>query len=92
VDKAYTSSLVRAQETLRLVMEGAEIENIPIVEDWRLNERFYGNWQGQNKTQMKAKYGEEAILAVRRGHADRPPRLQSLREISSLYPQDLNAR
>src|SRR5450432_3679466 len=47
VDKAYTSSLVRAQETLELVMQGAEISGIEIVKDWHLNERFYGNWQGK---------------------------------------------
>lgn len=78
VDKAYTSSLVRAQETLDRVMEGAGIAGVPIVADWRLNERFYGNWQGKNKTQMKARYGEAAIQAVRRGYAERPPGGESL--------------
>ena len=78
VDRAFTSSLVRAQETLRLVMEGAEISGIPIVEDWRINERYYGNWQGKNKTEMKAKYGEAAIQAVRRGYGERPPGGESL--------------
>ncbi len=78
VDKSYTSSLVRAQQTLQLVMEGAGISGIPIVEDWQLNERFYGLWQGRNKDQMKAKYGEAAIQAVRRGFADRPPGGESL--------------
>jgi len=78
VDKAYTSALVRAQQTLSLVMEGAGISGIPIVEDWHLNERFYGNWQGRNKTEMKAKYGEAAIQAVRRGYGERPPGGESL--------------
>ncbi|MFM7320504.1 MAG: 2,3-bisphosphoglycerate-dependent phosphoglycerate mutase [Armatimonadota bacterium] len=78
VDKGYTSALVRAQQTLALVMEGAGIADIPIVEDWHLNERFYGNWQGRNKTEMKAKYGEAAIQAVRRGYGERPPGGESL--------------
>jgi 2,3-bisphosphoglycerate-dependent phosphoglycerate mutase len=78
VDKAYTSSLIRAQQTLDLVMEGAGISAIPIVKDWHLNERFYGNWQSKNKAQMAAKYGEAAIQAVRRGYADRPPGGESL--------------
>jgi len=78
VDKGYTSALVRAQQTLALVMEGAGISGIPIVEDWHLNERFYGNWQGRNKTEMKAKYGEAAIQAVRRGYGERPPGGESL--------------
>ena len=78
VDRAFTSGLVRAHQTLDLVMEGAGIANIPIVEDWRVNERFYGNWQGKNKTEMKARYGEAAIQAVRRGYAERPPGGESL--------------
>jgi 2,3-bisphosphoglycerate-dependent phosphoglycerate mutase len=78
VDAAYTSSLVRAQETLELVMEGAGIKDIPVVQDWRLNERFYGNWQSKNKAQTAAKYGEDAVHAVRRGYATRPPGGESL--------------
>lgn len=80
VDKAYTSSLVRAQETLDLVMEGAVIEAIPIVRDWHLNERYYGNWQSKNKKQTAAKYGEDAVHAVRRGYSARPPGGESLED------------
>jgi 2,3-bisphosphoglycerate-dependent phosphoglycerate mutase len=78
VDQAYTSSLVRAQETLDLVMEGAGIDGIPVERDWHLNERFYGNWQSKNKAQTAAKYGDEAVHAVRRGYATRPPGGESL--------------
>lgn len=80
VDKAYTSSLVRAQETLDLVMEGAGIRGIPVVQDWHLNERFYGNWQSKNKAQMAEKYGDQAIADVRRGFAARPPGGESLQD------------
>lgn len=80
VDKAYTSSLVRAGETLDLVMEGAGIAGIPVVQDWHLNERFYGNWQSKNKAQTAAKYGEDAVHAVRRGYAARPPGGESLED------------
>jgi 2,3-bisphosphoglycerate-dependent phosphoglycerate mutase len=79
-DKAYTSSLVRAQETLDLVMEGAQVSGIPIVQDWHLNERFYGNWQSKNKKQTADKYGEDAVHAVRRGYAARPPGGESLED------------
>lgn len=80
VDKAYTSSLVRAQETLDLVMEGAGITGIPVVQDWHLNERFYGNWQSKNKAQTAAKYGDDAVHAVRRGYSARPPGGESLED------------
>jgi 2,3-bisphosphoglycerate-dependent phosphoglycerate mutase len=80
VDKAYTSSLIRAQQTLDLVMEGMGITSIPVVKDWHLNERFYGNWQGKNKDQTVAKYGQEAVHSVRRGYAARPPGGESLED------------
>lgn len=80
VDKAYTSSLVRAQETLKLVMEGAGISGVDIVEDWHLNERFYGGWQGKNKAETAAKYGDDAVHAVRRGFSPRPPGGESLED------------
>ena len=78
VDTAYTSGLVRAQETLDRVMQGAEISGVPIVQEWKLNERFYGLWQGKNKAQTAEKYGEEAVHSVRRGYAARPPGGESL--------------
>ena len=80
VDKAYTSSLVRAQETLDLVMDGAGIQGVEVVKDWHLNERFYGGWQGKNKTETAAKYGDAAVHAVRRGYANRPPGGESLED------------
>ncbi len=78
IDKAYTSGLIRAHQTLDLVMEGAEITGIPIVTDWHLNERFYGLWQGKNKDQTVEKYGKDAVHSVRRGYATRPPGGESL--------------
>jgi 2,3-bisphosphoglycerate-dependent phosphoglycerate mutase len=80
VDVAYTSGLLRAQQTLQLIVDGAEIGEIPITEDWRLNERFYGNWQGKNKKQTADRYGDAAVQAVRRGYATRPPGGESLED------------
>lgn len=80
VDKGYTSGLTRAQETLDLVMEGAGVQGIPVVQDWHLNERFYGGWQGKNKDQTRDAFGADAVQAVRRGYAARPPGGESLQD------------
>jgi 2,3-bisphosphoglycerate-dependent phosphoglycerate mutase len=80
IDKAYTSGLVRAKQTLDQVLTGAGVSGIPIVEDWHLNERFYGNWQGKNKKETSDKYGDEAVHSVRRGYAARPPGGESLQD------------
>jgi len=39
VDMAYTSELRRAQETLEIVLRCAEQEGVPVLTDWRCNER-----------------------------------------------------
>jgi 2,3-bisphosphoglycerate-dependent phosphoglycerate mutase len=80
IDKAYTSGLIRAKQTLEQVLAGAGVSGIPIVEDWHLNERFYGNWQGKNKKETSDKYGDDAVHAVRRGYAARPPGGESLQD------------
>jgi len=80
IDKAYTSGLVRAQQTLQLVLDGGGFGEVPTVEDWHLNERFYGNWQGKNKKETAAKYGDDAVHAVRRGYSTRPPGGESLED------------
>lgn len=41
-DKAYTSTLKRAIKTLWISLEELDQMYIPIVNDWRLNERHYG--------------------------------------------------
>ena len=41
-DKAYTSTLKRAIKTLWIALEELDLMYIPIVNDWRLNERHYG--------------------------------------------------
>ena len=40
------------------------IINVPIIYDWRLNERHYGALQGLNKTETAEKYGDEQVLVI----------------------------
>jgi 2,3-bisphosphoglycerate-dependent phosphoglycerate mutase len=75
-DIAYTSVLKRAIKTLWLILETLELEWIPVVRAWQLNERHYGALQGLNKAEMAAKYGEEQVRLWRRSYAVRPPALE----------------
>jgi 2,3-bisphosphoglycerate-dependent phosphoglycerate mutase len=50
-DCAFTSVLMRAQNTLRIVLEEIGQTGIPIKEDKALNERMYGELQGLNKAE-----------------------------------------
>jgi len=75
-DIAYTSVLKRAIHTLDLVLDEMDLSWIPVVKDWRLNERHYGALQGLDKSETAAKYGEEQVHIWRRGFAVLPPPLE----------------
>ena len=71
----HTSLLTRAIRTANLALEELELLWLPVRRSWRLNERHYGDLQGRNKAETKAKYGDEQFLAWRRSYATPPPPL-----------------
>tara|TARA_R110002049_G_scaffold63439_5_gene168628 strand:- start:902 stop:1645 length:744 start_codon:yes stop_codon:yes gene_type:complete len=75
-DIAYTSVLKRAIRTLWLVLDEMDRMWIPVVRDWRLNERHYGALQGLNKAETAAKYGDEQVHIWRRSYDIPPPELE----------------
>jgi 2,3-bisphosphoglycerate-dependent phosphoglycerate mutase len=74
-DIAFTSVLKRAIKTLWIVMEEMELEWIPVIRGWQLNERHYGALQGLNKGEMASKYGEAQVKLWRRSYDMPPPPL-----------------
>lgn len=74
-DIAYTSELIRAQDTLKYILEEMEQEGITVKRSWRLNERHYGALQGINKDEAREEYGEEQVKIWRRSADVRPPML-----------------
>jgi 2,3-bisphosphoglycerate-dependent phosphoglycerate mutase len=80
-DRAFTSVLARANETLRLVLEAIIGQTgIPIEKDKALNERIYGELQGLNKDETVKKYGEAQVKIWRRSYDVRPPGGESLKD------------
>ena len=65
-DVAYTSVLKRAVRTLWVVLDVMDLMWIPVIRDWRLNERHYGALQGMNKAETAGRYGEDQVLVWRR--------------------------
>lgn len=63
---AFTSSLVRAHETLDVIVEMLQIEDLPVVRHPALNERHYGIHTGKNKWEVKKIVGEKEFLKIRR--------------------------
>ncbi len=76
-DLCYTSYLKRAIHTLNFILEEMDREWLPVIKDWRLNERHYGALQGLNKAETAAKYGEEQVLIWRRSFDITPPELSA---------------
>jgi 2,3-bisphosphoglycerate-dependent phosphoglycerate mutase len=74
-DIAYTSVLRRAIQTLWIVMQEMNLEWLPVVNAWQLNERHYGALQGLNKSEMAEKFGEAQVKIWRRSYDVPPPAL-----------------
>jgi 2,3-bisphosphoglycerate-dependent phosphoglycerate mutase len=72
-DVAYTSVLKRAIRTLWTVLDEMDLMWIPVIRDWRLNERHYGGLQGLNKSETADKYGEGQVKIWRRSYDVPPP-------------------
>lgn len=85
-DLAMTSVLKRAIRTLWLVLEELDQMWLPVISDWRLNERHYGGLQGLNKKETAEKYGEDQVHFWRRGYDVRPPASQHSEENQPNYP------
>jgi len=72
-DCAFTSVLIRAQDTLKIILEQTGQTSLPIENDQALNERHYGALQGLNKKETAAKYGDEQVHIWRRSYDVPPP-------------------
>jgi len=80
-DLAYTSSLRRAQETLKLIKIEIGKEGLPVIENMALDERDYGDFTGKNKYELEKEYGEEQFLKWRRGWDEKIPRGETLKDV-----------
>lgn len=77
---AFTSMLIRAQETLRIILEEIHQTSIPVIKNAALNERMYGSLQGLNKAETATIYGDAQVEIWRRSFAVRPPDGESLED------------
>ena len=76
-DLCYTSYLKRAIHTLNIALDAMDRAWLPVIKDWRLNERHYGALQGLNKAETARKYGEEQVKVWRRSFDVKPPALEA---------------
>jgi 2,3-bisphosphoglycerate-dependent phosphoglycerate mutase len=74
-DRIYTSVLRRAIRTGETALAAADQLWIPVVKDWRLNERHYGALTGLNKAETAAIHGADQVHVWRRSYDTPPPPL-----------------
>ncbi|HVO24644.1 MAG TPA: 2,3-bisphosphoglycerate-dependent phosphoglycerate mutase [Candidatus Margulisiibacteriota bacterium] len=82
-DKAYTSVLKRAIDTLEIVLQTIGQTAIPVSYDQALNERHYGDLQGLNKAETAERYGKEQVHLWRRSYDVAPPGGESLKDTAA---------
>jgi len=75
IDQAFTSVLTRAIRTCNLALVAAGQSYVPVIKDWRLNERHYGGLTGLDKAETAAKHGDEQVRVWRRSYDVPPPPL-----------------
>lgn len=76
-DTLYTSVQTRAIRTGTIAIEAMGEAWLPVVKDWRLNERHYGGLTGLDKKETAAKHGDEQVLVWRRSYDIPPPPLEA---------------
>ena len=73
----FTSVLTRAKRTGALALQSAGLTDVPVVEDWRLNERHYGGLTGLDKAETAKLHGEDQVKVWRRSYDIPPPPLEA---------------
>ena len=82
-DIAFTSELLRAQQTLKIILEECGQPDLPTEKNAALNERHYGDLQGLDKAETARKYGEAQVLLWRRSFDVKPPNGESLKDTAA---------
>ena len=65
----FTSVLKRATRTGALALDSAGLRDVPVIHDWRLNERHYGGLTGLNKAEnLVTGFVDRSLKDVHAGH------------------------
>ena len=78
-DIMFTSVLLRAKRTGKLILEQVGQEDLKTFENEALNERNYGDLAGLNKDDARKKWGEDQVYKWRRSFDIAPPAGESLK-------------
>jgi 2,3-bisphosphoglycerate-dependent phosphoglycerate mutase len=83
IDMAFSSTLKRAQNTMRIILGELDNNGVPAVYDAALNERDYGDLVGINKDEARRRWGEEQVHLWQRSFDVAPPGGESLKDTAA---------
>ncbi|MEM1380604.1 MAG: 2,3-diphosphoglycerate-dependent phosphoglycerate mutase [Pseudomonadota bacterium] len=83
-DGCFTSVQTRAIRTLNLALDEMGESWLPVIKDWRLNERHYGGLTGLDKQETREKHGDDQVHIWRRSYDTPPPVLDDPSPFPSL--------
>lgn len=86
--KCYTSLLTRSIVTAQRSLEAAGCAYVPLVYDWRINERHYGALQGLSKERTADRLGRALVMTWRRSFEARPPSMTTEHPHYDIIQQD----
>ena len=78
-DLVYTSALVRAQNTAKIILKEIN-QPLSTIKNQALNERNYGDLAGLNKDDARKRWGNEQVHIWRRSYDIPPPGGESLKD------------
>jgi len=76
-DAYFTSQLIRASNSLHIILKVLNKSNVKINKAWELNERHYGGLTGLNKDDTIKKYGIKQVKIWRRSFDTPPPQMEA---------------
>lgn len=81
IDTVFVSDLQRAQQTWGAIADVLQLSDLKPIVTPAIKERDYGDLAGQNKWDLKEKYGEEQWMKWRRSWADEVPGGETLKDV-----------
>ena len=78
-DLMFTSVLLRAIRTGKLILEELGQKDLKVIENEALNERDYGDLSGLNKDEARERWGSDQVHTWRRSFDTPPPQGESLK-------------
>jgi 2,3-bisphosphoglycerate-dependent phosphoglycerate mutase len=77
LDRVYTSVLGRATQTAAIMLVAVDGRSVPVLADWRLNERHLGRLEGLTKAEVTGMWGNDRRRAWRDDDLALPPPLDA---------------